>query len=232
MKLMTIMGIFFSVLLVQVTAMTQDADLKYSDVEHLAWKQKFEEREKFTLFQEKLRINPSLFGGSKLIKDARTISYEEFLTEFSTNSDTAARFRELVLCAAAKCNASYIITLLLQYDINPDFTWDNGKIKISPLCDAIQYNCFDAAQVLLQHGADVNAQSYFGRGATALQLAVIADNTKMVQLLLAYGPDLNKKSSTLERPIDFARTVRKTHLISLLEEAERKQAAAAEQANV
>ncbi len=62
------------------------------------------------------------------------------------------------------------------------------------LSEAVSQNRRDMVQLLLAHGADVNAHNgaglgswYYEGGYTPLMMAVLSDNTEMVRLLLARG---------------------------------------------
>jgi len=65
------------------------------------------------------------------------------------------------------------------------------------------------AQLLIQHGADVNGATKFGSedsgGQTALHFAVMNENPELVRMLLAAGADKNAKDQRGHTPLDYAK---------------------------
>jgi len=78
------------------------------------------------------------------------------------------------------------------------------------------------AQILITHGADINARS--GRvNSTFLHGAVRRRNKDMVELLIQNGADVNIEDSAGQTPLDLARTANNTELIAILTEALKEQ---------
>lgn len=71
---------------------------------------------------------------------------------------------------------------------------ENGFYKTS-LMEATYYGKADIAEVLLKHGADVNARSADSRGWTALMWAAIQGQAEVAEVLLKYGADINTKAA-------------------------------------
>uniref|UniRef100_UPI000B4DA131 B-cell lymphoma 3 protein-like n=1 Tax=Lonchura striata TaxID=40157 RepID=UPI000B4DA131 len=73
----------------------------------------------------------------------------------------------------------------------PDFGgfWPSQDIKSgrSPLLHAVESGSLEMAELLLQHGASVNAQSY--AGCTALHAAAGRGLLRLLRLLLRCGAD-------------------------------------------
>lgn len=74
--------------------------------------------------------------------------------------------------------------LLSGYDVN---LFDD--LGHTPLHRAVLSKQYNAAQVLLRHGADVNANDDATIGETPLALAVQGEHSKMVCLMLESGAD-------------------------------------------
>lgn len=72
-------------------------------------------------------------------------------------------------------------------DVNTGLVADLG----TPLIMAASSGAFPAVQLLIDHGADVNAVD--SEGFTALISAVMSNNKESVQLLIAKGADVNKE---------------------------------------
>jgi Arf-GAP/coiled-coil/ANK repeat/PH domain-containing protein len=80
---------------------------------------------------------------------------------------------------------------------------------------AIKWSRFAAAERLLRHGANVNAQD--SRGLTALH-RVLKKNSDLrhVRLLLGHGADPTLRSRDGESPLDLVRNRRDKTLFALL----------------
>ncbi|MCY4436621.1 MAG: ankyrin repeat domain-containing protein [Chloroflexi bacterium] len=73
------------------------------------------------------------------------------------------------------------------------------------------------ARLLLEHGADPNRQDWSGK--TPLHHAV-AKNRKLVELVLAFSPNLALESRDGETPLQYAQRLRKRALVQLLKVGE------------
>eukprot|EP00004_Rigifila_ramosa_P004554 TRINITY_DN15050_c0_g1_i1.p1 TRINITY_DN15050_c0_g1~~TRINITY_DN15050_c0_g1_i1.p1 ORF type:complete len:530 (-),score=41.76 TRINITY_DN15050_c0_g1_i1:40-1629(-) len=72
----------------------------------------------------------------------------------------------------------------------------------------------ETAEILLQHGANVNAQGKHGR--TALILCLTHENTRFLTLLLSHGADPNLSDSLGNTPLHYVTRFRKTQMLQLL----------------
>lgn len=76
---------------------------------------------------------------------------------------------------------------MLNCGINPnEGLYDN---LFTPLMYAVFHENINAAKILLEHGADVNATTT--ANGTALRIAVYMQNVEMAALLIEYGADVN-----------------------------------------
>ena len=69
-----------------------------------------------------------------------------------------------------------------------------------PLLVAAAFGRLEAARLLIENGANVNAKS--NDGATALHGAAFFCHTEMVELLVAKGAEVNAKNNKGETPLD------------------------------
>ena len=77
-----------------------------------------------------------------------------------------------------------------------------GRYYITPLVAALAGNYFQIAQLLLQHGADVEVRGHFRW--TPLLCASRWDNPKTVEWLLDHGADVNARSDCFWTPLHLA----------------------------
>ena len=73
--------------------------------------------------------------------------------------------------------------------------WEN---KEAPLHHAARKNRLEVAQVLLAHGADVNARNKFERAP--LHEAAYNNSLEVAQVLLAHGADVNARDKVSLKP--------------------------------
>ena len=110
--------------------------------------------------------------------------------------------------AAESGNVAIVERLLAaDADVNPenpfeydddeyDVTWwqrrqRENHVKLSPLDTAVKYGHIAVVELLLVHGADINARD--GSGKTALINAILEGNVAVVKFLLANGANLHAK---------------------------------------
>ncbi|GFX74022.1 ankyrin-1 [Trichonephila clavipes] len=82
---------------------------------------------------------------------------------------------------------------VLEYLIQKGENVNDPCDGLTPLQFAVQNNDFEMAQVLINNGAEIDADS--DSGLTPLCLAVRNNNKEIVKILLKYGADINAKKS-------------------------------------
>lgn len=84
----------------------------------------------------------------------------------------------------------------------------------TPLHVAIAERNYQAANVLIKAGADVNARDHFGM--TSLHYAVREESREMCQILIEHGADVKAKDSDEHTAEDVAKVKDAGELVSLL----------------
>lgn len=99
-----------------------------------------------------------------------------------------------------------IVRALLRFGASVDQASRTGW---TPLIATALHGASDCAQVLIEHGADVNAVNGMDEdgvgGCTALIYAIMNSRTAMVDLLLRSGADVNAKGLGSRTPMEVAR---------------------------
>ncbi len=99
-----------------------------------------------------------------------------------------------------------IVRTLLRFGASVDQASRTGW---TPLIAAALSGAVDCAQVLIEHGADVNAVNGIDEdgvgGCTALIYAIMNSRTAMVDLLIRSGADVNAKGLGSRTPLEIAR---------------------------
>lgn len=75
------------------------------------------------------------------------------------------------------------------------------RFEMPPLAWAVMMGHTAAAELLLQHGADINGRN--GDGNTALHLAVFLGHAETAELLIKNGADINTKNGDGATPVDL-----------------------------
>ena len=104
------------------------------------------------------------------------------------NQSYSNKDKATVLEFAITCSNVEAVKLLLEYGANPNLSFD----RLSPLKYAIGKGekSYEMVKSLIEAGANVNEQNYFGN--SALHLARVYENKKIVELLLRHGALDNK----------------------------------------
>jgi len=116
-------------------------------------------------------------------------------------ADVNAQARRRVTALHAACEAGDVDTvrLLLQYNADTNVLDGAGRTPLLALSFRRECSAMPIAQILLQHGADVNAQA--ARCGTALHAACEAGNTDAVELLLLYNADTDVLDEAGKTPL-------------------------------
>ena len=94
-----------------------------------------------------------------------------------------------------------LVKLLLDKGANPNIA-ANNQFKVAPIHSACAISAFDIAELLIKHGADVNAKQM--QGVTPLHSAAHNGQTKLSKLLIDNGADINAKMDNEQTPLFMA----------------------------
>ncbi|XP_062047530.1 serine/threonine-protein kinase TNNI3K isoform X2 [Lepus europaeus] len=121
-------------------------------------------------------------------------SSDEAFSEVNLNYRTENGLSLLHLCCICGGNKSHIRTLMLK-GLRPSRLTKNGFT-------ALHLAVYKAADVLLQHGANVNVQDavFF----TPLHIAAYYGHEQITRLLLKFGADVNVSGEVGDRPLHLA----------------------------
>lgn len=108
---------------------------------------------------------------------------------------------------ATCCNSIEKITTLLRYGANPNIA-SNTK-KITPLHKAASSGHTAIADVLVQHGADVNSND--DSGNTPLHAAASCGHIETVDLLLLHDADIDPQNNSGNTPLHNAAYAQHAH---------------------
>jgi uncharacterized protein len=94
-----------------------------------------------------------------------------------------------------------IVKLLLEKKANPNVP-SNNPYKVTPLHSACAISQYEIIELLIRHGADVNAKQM--QGVTPLHSAAHNGQTKIIKLLIENGADVNSKMENGQTPLVMA----------------------------
>ena len=104
------------------------------------------------------------------------------------------------LDGAARCNYIKTMEFLISKGADVNAISTNGY-KITPLLAACSTLHYEAAELLIKHGAEVNVASV---GGTTPVYWAAGGNIKLLNLLIANGADINKVNKNKEAPLHYA----------------------------
>ncbi|HEY5825491.1 MAG TPA: ankyrin repeat domain-containing protein [Cyclobacteriaceae bacterium] len=133
------------------------------------------------------------------VGDAETVGQllnekPELLNSFSPDGFT-------VLGLASFFGHLSLVKLLLDKGANPNIP-SNNFFKVAPLHSACAISSISIAELLLAHGADVNAKQM--QGVTPLHSAAHYGQTELTKLLIDKGADINVKMDNGQTPLSMA----------------------------
>src|SRR5690606_13737426 len=110
------------------------------------------------------------------------------------------------LSFAADCGSVESVRLLLERGANPNHKPHGGQLTVyspryfQPLHHAAYKGYLEVASLLLEHGADVEAEKTtpyrsIERGETPLEMAALAGHVEMVELLQEWGATIRNDGS-------------------------------------
>ena len=111
------------------------------------------------------------------------------------------------------CRKGNVALIKQLSKINPDTVNSPNKSGYTPLIIAGYRNQLDAVKMLLDLGANVNANSEDG---TVLTAACYKSNTALVKLLLEYHADVQVKNNAGTTPLMFAIMAKNEEIVKLL----------------
>ena len=134
------------------------------------------------------------------ISDKETVSqlldkYPELLNSFSTDGFTA-------LGLASFFGHISLMKLLLERRANPNIA-SNNPYRVAPIHSACANSHFEIAELLIIHGADVNARQM--QGVTPLHSAAHNGQTRISRLLIENGADINAEMDNGQTPLFMAK---------------------------
>ena len=94
-----------------------------------------------------------------------------------------------------------LVKILLNKGANPNIA-SNNQFKVAPIHSACAISNFDIAQLLIAHGADVNAKQM--QGVTPLHSAAHNGHTKLSKLLIDNGAEISAKMDNGQTPLFMA----------------------------
>lgn len=94
-----------------------------------------------------------------------------------------------------------IVKLLLNKGANPNIA-ANNQFKVAPIHSACAISNYDITDLLIKHGADVNAKQM--QGVTPLHSAAHNGQTKLAKLLIDSGAYINSKMDNGQTPLFMA----------------------------
>ena len=101
-------------------------------------------------------------------------------------------------------------------DQTPDLIHTYSSDGWTYLHRAAQFGRHDLADLLLRHGADVNARAHNGIASTPLLCAVIGQHLDLVKYLIARGADVNLATSEGATPLHKAAIGGDCRIVQLL----------------
>lgn len=94
-----------------------------------------------------------------------------------------------------------IVKFLLEKGANPNLASTN-QFKVAPIHSACAISNYEIAEILIKHGADVNAKQM--QSVTPLHSAAHNGSTKLVKLLIFHGADVNSRMENGQTPLFMA----------------------------
>ncbi|KAN0108974.1 Ankyrin repeat-containing domain protein [Russula decolorans] len=152
----------------------------------------------------------------------------ELLRHNGADVDVRGRKRRTPLHSAARCGDFEMVRVLLKYKADVHARTDLGwtpihyvslgfPISVIPnICQSLP----DVARLLLEHGADVNAQvsGSDNSGRTPLHLTMVFNRVEVVRVLLEHGANVDAEDSQGRTPFQIASAKGYDEMMKLLSE--------------
>jgi uncharacterized protein len=94
-----------------------------------------------------------------------------------------------------------LVKVLIDNGADPNIS-SNNQLKVTPLHSACAISNYNIANILIKHGADVNARQL--QSVTPLHSAAHNGQTKLASLLIDNGADVNSKMDNGQTPLFMA----------------------------
>jgi ankyrin repeat protein len=149
-------------------------------------------------------------------------NFEEIreLVEAGVNVNCESNYRNTPLYYASINNHTEIALFLLKHGAKPDTK--GGSHADTPLINAVAFNNKTLVEQLIEVGANINLQNDSGR--TALIVAVRKKNKKIIRIILDQPHVIVRRWDAYgNKALDYAREDSDLEIITMLEEAERKE---------
>lgn len=152
--------------------------------------------------QAAVNIDPMLTGGVTALTEAASLQdpalKNEILhllmragvcTEVPTDQSHNAPLHSFVECGDLETTSKF-----LEKDVSPNLGY-SAKSYLTPLQEASARGQEVLVELLIKHGADINAHANSHKGRTALQAAVEKNRQSVVDLLLNSGADIKSEAA-------------------------------------
>ncbi|CAN5163783.1 hypothetical protein BH09DEP1_BH09DEP1_4970 [soil metagenome] len=148
----------------------------------------------------------------ELLLQKKDFSTLKSLIKESINPNSFSKRGNAVLINAAWENYSELVEFLLVHKANPNI---KNVVGATPLAATAVLRCTNSAQVLLQHGADVD-QLCYEENETPLMVAIDrvkdAEYIELVKLFLSYNPDLTIVDKRGRSALDHAKGLKSSYI--------------------
>ncbi len=119
-----------------------------------------------------------------------------------------------IACRFNKIENNKVIELLLEKGADINAKTILGSTPLHYLCEGSNYNNIDNESLLIEQGADVNAKDEFG--ITPLHVAVLNQNSNLIEFLISKGSNVNSIDIYGETPLSFAKNKKLDIITQLL----------------
>ena len=161
-----------------------------------------------------LKVSPTAKNAPTASVTEGRIKENDADSETGDNVNTADKSGITRLHTASDECRPEIVTRLLNN--GADLNACEIESGVRPLHKAAEKGCLQACDLLIRHGAEINAQTH--DGATALHLAALAGHAEVVSLLLKYHPNRTLQDSDGRTALQCAQERGHTDIATHLEQ--------------
>jgi ankyrin repeat protein len=159
---------------------------------------------------------PLVYNELEEFKLAR-YSADYWASHIPKSGDRGTEMNQEVLHLLSADNPAYLnwVRICNPENYGQRYSFELGREKLlSPLCSAALLDLEEVTKLLLDNGADVNAQD--GHGRITLQMAITYERGEIVRLLLDRGADINAQSKYHDTPLQEAIGAGRSETVRLL----------------